>query len=157
VDGLKPGAKIFLDVAEAWRRQDKLAEQERWLVLAERQFHLRLSSRTVNASVPLSWFYYEKRSDLGLFHFRIGDYDLKGRALRVLVFTQHSQNIMEFYKKKERIPEIAFYAVMRKERQLLPGFKMENAYITNFRSRPPYLSYDFEIISDQVWRLNKLW
>lgn len=158
VDGLKPGMKMFLDVAEAWRWHDKLAQQERWLVLAERQFHLRLSTRTVNASVPLSWFFYEKRSDLGLFRApNIGDLDLKGRALHVLVFARHSHSIMEFYRKKERIPEVAFYAVTRKERQLLPGFKMENAFILNFWSRPPYLSHEFEIISDQVWKLNKLW
>ena len=155
VSGLKPGAKIFMDVAEAWRWHDKLAEQERWIVLAERQFHLRLSTRTVNASVPLSWFFFEKASFGGLSLFSIGDVDFRGRALHVLVFAQQSQNIMEFYERKERIPEVAFYAVSRKERKLIPGYKMQQAFITNYWSRPAYLSYEFEIISDQVWK-NKL-
>jgi len=166
VDGLKPGAKVFLDVAEAWRWSDKVTEQETWMTMAKVQMHLRLSTQLVTASVPLSWTYYGdlswaqrnyKIQQSGVSSFPRGDEGLRGKILNVLVFHQHSPNIMEFYEKKEKIAEVDFYAISRTDKKLFPGFKMKNAFITDRTNRPTYLSWDFEIISDEVWRIGKLW
>jgi hypothetical protein len=47
VDGLTPGLKTFLDVAEGRRWSKNVADQESWLKMAEVQLHLRLSSKFV--------------------------------------------------------------------------------------------------------------
>jgi hypothetical protein len=131
----------------------------------EAQMHLRLSTKLVTASVPLSWTYYGdlswaqrnyKIQQSGVGIFPRGDPGLRGKILNVLVFQQHSQNIMEFYEKKEKIAEVDFYGISRADKKLLPGFRMKNAFITERTLRLPYLSWDFEIMSDEVWRIDKL-
>ena len=153
-DGLVPNAKMFLDVAEAWRWQNNLVKQEIWMAAAKVQRHLMLSTGLTTIGVPLSWCYFDDRStwdwarkfgrDLS------GDKRLRGKKLNALVFYKHSHGIMEFYKKKTEIAEVELYSISRKDKKLHPGFKMKRALITECTDKPQYQSWNFEIVYDDV-------
>jgi hypothetical protein len=160
VDGLQPGAKTFLDVAEAWRWSKKVADQELWLEMAKVRLFIRLSSKYTTIGVPVSWSYYgdlswaqrhQKVMESGVGYFPRGDEDLRGRINNFLVFQTYSQTITEFYEKKEKIAEVAFYAITRKEKKVMPGFVLKSAFITDRTLRPAYNSWDFEIMADEAW------
>jgi hypothetical protein len=165
VDDLKPNAKVFLDVAEAWRWSKKVADQETWLWMVE--LHLRLSSGLVMTSAPVSWSYFgdvswwtrnHKVQQSGVGFFPRGDAEIRGKIWNFLVFYERSQLVTEFYEKKEILSEVAFYAVSRKERKvILPAVILKRAFITDRTLRSNYHSWDFEIMADEAWRTNKLW
>ena len=167
VDNLKPSGKVFLDVAEAWRWSQKVADQELWLWMSQVELHIRLSGDFVMTSAPVSWSYYGdlsywqrqdriQRSGVGFFP--RGDEEVRGRIWNFLVFFERAQTITEFYEKKKILSEVAFYAISRKDRKVMfPAVVLKRAFITDRNVRPSYRSFDFEITSDEAWHTNKLY